>query len=166
MYISIKPFGQWAQARRASSNLSSSIKRSIRAAEEKVAKRLIKIVKGHILNQDLPWKALAIETQERKGHDRVYIDSFTYLTSLKYWQKDYTVHIGIPRGIIEPRSKVELYKVAVWMEYGTKGGRRMPARPLWGPSVAELGGSDGMNEIVRETISARLAKDGWDLTRY
>lgn len=161
-YFDVKPFGNWAMARNASSTLPQTIKRSIRSAEEKVAKKLIKIVKGHIQNQDLNWVPLSPQSIKRKGHDKVYIFTGTYLNSIKFWQKNYTVHIGIPRGIYEPRNRIELWKIATWMETGMPS-RNLPARPVWGPSVEELGGRGGMQEIIEETLRRKLSREGWDI---
>ena len=164
--ITIKRFGNWAQARRATSTLDKSIKRAIRSAEEKIARRLIKIVKGHILSQDLPWVPLSPTTKNRKGHDNVYLDSRFYINSIKFWQKNYVIHIGIPRGVMDADGEVELWKVATWMEKGLPN-RGMPPRPLWGPSIKELGGGpQGMANLVKESINRKLRREGWDITQF
>lgn len=160
-YVSVRPFGNWAAARNRTSKLPQTIKRSIRAAEEKVAKRLIKIVREHIIKQDLNWVPLSDAAIKSKGHNKVYRFTGTYFNSLKFWQKGYSVEIGIPRGVYEPRNGVELWKVATWMELGTT---KMPARPIWGPSIKELGGRGGMQDIVADTLREKLAREGWDLT--
>ena len=160
--VTVKPFGNWAGARNMTSTLDKSIKRSIRAAEEKIAKKLIKIVKGHIMNQDLPWEKLTARTvANKKGNSLIYLDKRIYINSISFWQEGYSVNIGIKKGIIHPHSKkkVEVWKIASWMEYGTS---KMKERPIWGPSVREMGGrGKGMNSIVKETVERRLAKEGW-----
>lgn len=163
-YAAVKPFGNWAAARNRTSTLPQTIKRSIRAAEEKAAKKLIKIVKNHILNQDLGWVPLKPSTVSRKGHDNVYIFSKVYFDSLKFWQKGYTVNIGVPRGVYYPSNLggEEVWKVAMWMEYGIPK-RNLPPRPLWGPSIQEMGGKDGLQDIVKDALQRKLKREGWDI---
>lgn len=160
IFLDVKPFGQWAAALGRASMLDASIKRSIRAGQEKVARKLIKIVKGHILSQDLPWAPLGERTIKKKGHDKIYIDTYSYLQAIKFWQSQHSVHIGIPRNVVHPRTKIPIAEIAIWLELGTK---KIPKRPLWEPSIREMGGVQGMNDIVAETLERKLAKQGWEI---
>lgn len=152
-------FGDWRKAGTMTAGLAPTVKRAIRTGQEAGAKKLIKIVKDHLLNQDLNWAP--ISARAKKNDPRILIDSQAYLTSIKYWQEGYNVMIGVPRGLTEP-SGMEIAKVANIHEKGLSK-RGIPARPLWGPSIQEMNGKSGMDAIVLRTIENRLMKLGWSV---
>lgn len=150
--LQFRPIGDWNKAQVRLAMLPVAIRRSILYGEEKALRKLAKVVKNHIINQDLPSFAKHPK-REPNGTDLVLIDSYTYYESITVWQKDWGMHVGVKSNIIEPKSGVQVALLAYWLETGT---RNMPARPHWEPSIQEMGGISGINSIVYKTLFSRL----------
>lgn len=127
---------------------------AVRSGQVQAAKRLVKIVKGHITKQDLPWVQLSAETKAMKGHSDILLDTKLYFESINYWWENKILKVGVKRGL-HYDSGVEISNVAALLEFGT---RKMPARPLWGPSIQEIGGKEGIQNIVADAIVRKLQR--------
>lgn len=155
--LKFTPFGDWPKAAFLIADLPRTIRRSILYGQEKAVRKLAKIVKNHIISQDLPSLTQNPKKRIRNGEERVLIDTATYLSSIGVWQKDYTFYVGVKPGLIEPNG-TEISKVAYLLETGTKN---IPPRPVWGPSIEEMGGIQGINKIVYLVLAAKLRSKGW-----
>ena len=80
------------------------------------------------------WPPLSADYYEYKKRKRLSLNMWEatglMIDSISYWRSDNKWVIGIPRKVVYPGTSVRVYKVAIWMEYGTT---RMPARPLFRP---------------------------------
>ena len=123
--------------------------------QRKAAEQLVKIVKNHIMRQDLPWTPK--KNPSSSGSWRLYIDTGQYLSSVETWQKNGIRFVGI-KPHKHHKDGVPVSDIAVWMEYGTK---HMPARPLWGPSLEDLGGEKGVKRIIEGVIRNKLLRLGY-----
>lgn len=148
--VKVSMLGNWPKAVKTFATLSPVVKRSIAMGQRKYARKLVAIVKGHIIQQDLGWKAAS----PSKRGSMLMIDTRDYYQSIRYWQKNYELHVGVPEHLIHGRSGQKLWKVATWNERGTK---KIPARPLWGPSIKELGGTKQVAIDVRDEIQKNLS---------
>lgn len=159
--VNIRAVGDWRGANAMFRNFSRDIKRAFKSSQENVAKKLLRKVKGHLKKQDLGWVPLSQKTIDRKGHAIALIDSGAYYRSIKFWQVSYTVYVGVRRGVLNSDGN-EIARIAVWQEYGT---RYIPARPLWRPSIEEIGGPVGMRNDVQRSMYWKLRKMGYKV-RY
>ncbi len=126
--------GRWRAMNTAMGMLGPDIMMAYMSTQLEIAEKLLKIIKGHIYNQDLGWVPLADSTQKRKGHDNAYIDTGLLNNSITILTRGTRVTVGIPRNI-QAKDGVYLADIASMMEYGAG---KMPARPLWGPSRDEM----------------------------
>lgn len=161
--ISFTPFGDWDRARIMVKAMPATIRRSMMYGQEKAVRKLAKIVKAHISSQDLSvFSQYPKKKISEHGSNRLLIDSATYWESINVWQSQYTFYVGVKAGLIEPNGN-EIAKVASWLETGT---RNIPARPVWGPSIEEMGGMQGINKIVYLVLLAKFKAQGWDMGKF
>lgn len=153
-YIKVNQTGNWNGLLRAFRDMGFDINTAARNGQQEAAKKLIKIVKGHIINQDLPWPKLNEHTKNAKNSSDILIDTRLYFESINYWWENKTIKAGVKRGLHYP-SGVEISNVAAMLEFGTS---KMPDRPVWGPSLEEIGGKEGLRDIVAESIVRKLQR--------
>ena len=156
IHLEFTAFGDWDKANFNIKELPKTIQRSILDIQEKTTKNLARTVKNHILNQDL--ESLARQKKKPQySHDvRTLIDTATYVESISTWRKDNIYYAGVKPGIVDMVG-VEVARIAFWLETGTK---RMPARPVWGPSLEEIGGIKGMKTALYNRLKQKYEKEG------
>ena len=157
--LQFTPFGDWNRANIATKLLPTTIRRSALYGQEKAVRKLAKIVKAHIASQDLP--SLSGPKKKIREDSRHLIDTATYLESIGVWQQGYTYFVGVKSGLIEP-SGIEIAKLAYILEVGTRD-KRIPARPVWGPSIEEMGGMKGIADIALKVLMAKFKAQGWEI---
>lgn len=159
--LTAQKLGNWDAAIEFFDKLGYNVKDTALTAQRKETTELKKKVVGHILAQDLPWAPLSPNTKKRKqpyNRNKVYIDTETYLNSVTTWTEGNHSYVGIKKGTTYKNRKdrsVTVDQVAMWMEYGTKN---TPARPLWAPSINEMGGAGGMRDRIAKAIYNRLKR--------
>lgn len=131
----VKMEGNWTAMSWMMANMPADITTSYIAAQSTIGKKLVEIVKNHIKNSDLPWRALAQKTIDAKGHGRPWYDTGAIYNNIDIVTKGINVFVGVKSGVMHPKGKRTLTAVAASMEYGTS---KMPARPLFLPSSKEL----------------------------
>lgn len=169
MIAEFKKIGDWDKVLELTKNLDKHIYQGSLKGQLNVAKRLEKIVKEHLVNQDLKWKKLSKSYQRRKrdNKDRILVERWKYYEAIKTERIKGSVLIGVRKDryyVGKGRRRIALYKVAALHESGLKGklfGKYdLPKRPLWTPSFKELT-RIGIDElIVKEMRNIFLAK-GW-----
>ena len=165
-YIRISMVGDWRGEMRKMRRLAPDIYVSAMWGQEKAAKKLVKIVKDHLMNQDLKWTPLSARTIKRKkGNTRMLLDSETYYNNIKAFRKGYIYYAGVKRGVTQPNG-IETARVAAIHEFRSLATKGSPRRPLWTPSIAEMGGAKGIRNIVAKAIARKLALRGWKLTKF
>jgi hypothetical protein len=93
----------------------------------------------NIRGQKLPWEPLKPSTAARKGHSLVYLDSWEMVRSIRASVvRKGTFNMEL---IVKPEgdhagSGKSMESLAYILEYGTP---RISARPLWRPTLAQLG---------------------------
>lgn len=148
--VNVKLLGNWPGATKAYALMVPAIRRSVVNGQRRYARRLVAKVKGHIMSQDLPWPPAS----ESKRGQILMIDTREYYSSIRYWQKNYELYVGVPKHFIHGRTGQPLWKVATWQEKGTKN---IPARALWGPSIDELGGVTQVSQEVTQEMFKTMA---------
>lgn len=151
--ISFTTIGDWAGVQRQFQELPQKLKASSMWGQRKAAEKLVKILKGHIDNQDLGWTPLAFP--ERSGDPRVLVDYQTYRNNIKTWQKGGERYIGVKKDVVSKNGN-RTWQIAAVHEYKSYNGG--PYRALWGPSVKELGGAMGVRDIIQNAIMLKALR--------
>ena len=119
---------------------------------DELGKQIEQKIGEHILFQDIDWEPLAASTIAKKGHDRIYMDTGKYISSLTHnvtvsGKFDVTLTVFLKNDY--PDRGEAVATIAKYLEFGTK---RMPARPLWRPVTNELPDLDAMKNFPLEGI--------------
>mgnify|MGYP001068204888 CR=1 FL=1 len=167
--ISFELFGDWDKALRTFSKLGPVVKESSLAAQLKVGKEIVKIVKGHLRNQDLGWAKLDAIYAKRKSaaglSGKILMSYKTYYDNIKVWQPGNRslVLIGVKKGIYTKqlngkRSRLDVATIAAIHEFSS--GKRLPRRQLWNPSITQMGGVPGIKKMFILSLVWHLRKAG------
>lgn len=172
--LHIEVYGPWAAEIRKLELLPSVIKPGMMIGQRKAAERLMKIVKGHIRNQDMPFKKHGTRYAKQKakhGHGTAFLLSTgSYLNAIDTWQADGVRYVGVRHGNFDREAfykskgkrRVSISKVAMWNEQGTPFAW---PRPVWKNSLAEMGGEKGFRDIITDSIFTNLVNKGYDVKR-
>lgn len=169
MRMQIKPIGNWSKVIRTFQTLGPAIKRASIKAQLKVCNEILRKVKGHLRNQDLGWKKLSPGYSARKhelGLDpRTLIAYGNYYHAIEVWQvgSRHMVFVGVKKGkytstISGKRSKLDIATIATVHEFSR--GKRFPKRPLWNPTVQEIGGPQGIKKMYINSLRYWLRREG------
>ncbi len=154
----VKKIGDWDAALKQFSDLGYRVKTVTLKTQEKICKDLKARIVRHLLAQDMNWEQLSPLTKKHKNQknkDLILIDHELYLKNITAYQVGMTWYVGVKKGIAYRRkgSFMTLDRVAYLNEKGTM---RTPARPLWEPTFAELGGPKGIRQMVINAIYEKL----------
>ncbi len=111
--------------------------------------------KKHIKAQDLNWHPLSqsyLAWKVQQGHDeKIYIQTGDYFDSITHFMSDGAKksHAGIPKKA-KSKSGTPIFEYAKIMEFGSIA-RNIPARPLWGPVLKEVGQFISDNNIFAKS---------------
>lgn len=153
--IFFEKIGDWAKVEKTLAALPLAIKASADWGQRKVAEKLVKIVKGHIDNQDLGWAPLI--HPQLSGDPRILVDYETYRNNIKTWQKGGSRYVGVKKDV-RNRKGIETWYYAAIHEYKSYHGG--PYRALWGPSIKEIGGAQGVRKTIEEAIGKKITQLG------
>lgn len=167
--LEIKMYGNWDKTIRTIQKLSPSIKACSIKAQLTIGRQIEKKIKDHLLYQDLKWKPLNNQYLDRKEKagmdDRTLIGWGTYYHSIKTWQvsNHHLVMVGVRRGIYTKdtsgkRSNLEVAEIAMIHEFTTNP--KKVRRPLWNPTLAEMGGARGLKALYIKHLLATLRRNG------
>lgn len=156
--LTVKKVGNWRGAIDFLGKSGFEVKKEVNKASFQLCTKLKNIVIGHLLAQDLNWKDLhpsTIKNKKSKNRNNKLIDTELYLSNIKVWRELGTAYVGVKKGISHKRGDnvISLDRLAIFLELGTS---RMPARPLWNPSIEELGGEKGIKNFIASAIYKRL----------
>jgi hypothetical protein len=171
--IKFELFGDWTRAMSVLKTMGPKVKESSLRAQLKVGNVIAKKVKAHIRNQDLGWQGLDEDYAKAKGagglSGKVLMGYKTYYNEIKVWKSGnrHLVNIGVRRGIYTRelsggRSKLEVAAIAGVHEFSS--GRRIPRRPLWNPTIAEIGGVKGIQKMYINSLIWHLRMFGVPVT--
>ena len=166
-YIKLNLFGPWLGESRKIAELPKDIRNSAIRGQRKAAERLVRVVRNHLIYQDLKeWPELAPSTiRKKQGDSRILIDTEQYLNNIKAWRDNHIYYVGVKRGVTNENG-IEVARVAAIHEFKSEVTRGAPRRPLWEPSINDMGGKEGIRDIVRETIALGLMGKGWKITKF
>lgn len=153
-------FGRWDLISDGFSGLDARVKSSAVWGQRKGAELIVKVAKAHINNQDLGWVPRSSTTES--GDGRILVDTEAYYGAIKAWKEGSTYHAGVPTSATNGKG-TPIYIYAIAHEYGLG---RVPARPLWRPTLKEVGGKKGVKGIVKTAIAKKvleLRNKGFDV---
>ena len=157
IHLEFTAFGKWDKAVYNMNTLPKTIQRSLLDIQEKTAKKYAAIVKRHIYAQDLEsLSGTPKKNPSQAGDARTLIDTSTYVQSITTWRKDNIYYAGVKPGIIN-MAGIEIARIAYWLETGT---RKMEARPVWGPSLVEIGGKGAMEKAIKDRLKQKFKMEG------
>lgn len=163
--VEVKLFGRWEETIKMVQNLSPAIKIASIAAQMKVCNEILKRVRRHLRNQDLGWRPLSSRYSALKAESgldgRTLIAHGTYYHAIQVWSKGigHMVFVGVKKGTYGStasgkKSKIDVARIATIHEFSS--GRRIPRRPLWNPTIREIGGVGGIKKMYLNSLMYRL----------
>jgi hypothetical protein len=174
--IELTMLGNWEGTIRMVQRLGPEIKRASIKAQIKVCTTIMQKVKAHIMNQDLGWRPLnkkyaTAKSKGKGGWNGILLNYGTYYKNIKVWTKgtQHMVYVGVPKGVYTKtlsgkRNPVEVSVIAGMHEFAR--GRKLVKRPLWNPTISEIGGSKGIQRIYTNSLIWHLRKAGIDVTPF
>lgn len=174
--LKFKLFGNWEKVIRTVQKSGPAVKTAGLYAQTKIAEEIKKKVKGHLVDQDLGWKQLSPKTSEikqRAGVDgRILIAYGHYYHAIEVWKSgnQHLVYVGVRKGkhtynaATGKRSVLDIAQIAVIHEFSS--GKRVPKRPLWNPTLREMGGAEGIKKLYVKHLTNKLRSMGLPITQY
>lgn len=171
--LQFKPFGKWDESIKLIQKLKPSIKKASQEAQIRVCREIIKNVKAHLRNQDLPWRKLGenyVKSKKQHGWDtRILMATHAYYNSIEIITKgsQHLVFVGVRRGIYTTRrdgkrNPLEVAQIAVIHEFSANAKRR---RPLWNPTIRQMGGGKGLKILYEQHFYKQLKRRGIPITK-
>lgn len=131
--------GNWTEVRRFVNRLVPSFEAEQKRTLKRFGLKLEGTVKTHISNQDLNWAPLSEWWLNVKADNNYSFNHFvatsTYFQAITSWVKADTAYIGVKRGTVGDNEE-SLGTIAYVLENGYAP-NKLPARPLWAPSLKE-----------------------------
>jgi len=167
--LQFKLFGQWDETIRTLNKLSPTVKECSLIAQTKICNEICKKVKGHLKNQDLNWEPLTDKYMKRKEEEGLSGDILmawgNYYNNIQVWTvgNQHFVYVGVKRGIYTKdvrgkRSRIDVATIAMVHEFSS--GIKLPRRPLWNPTIAEMGGALGLKKLYVKHLVGSLRVRG------
>lgn len=162
--LQFTPVGDWERVIKEIQRLGPTIKAAGIKAQIRLCNLIMHRVKEHLHNQDLPWAPLSashIKAKKIKGFSTDILSmSHAYYNAIGVFQKghQHMVFVGVPRGIYGVdiqgnKNPKEIALIAAIHEFSYKD---VYKRPLWNPTIEELGGPRGIRDIFLGYFYAEL----------
>lgn len=168
--MTMKQFGDWDLFNILIHDLSPNLLRSAMAGQREAVTKIYQIVRGHLRNQDLPWRSLNAEYAARKDQnaDKILVHTWKYYESIKIENQGNTWGVGVRRNLYYSGAggaRISVAKAAMMHELGYNNlfgkGIKLPKRPLWKPSIKEFEANGGLQRIMVERLRTGLQRKGW-----
>jgi len=150
--IEFKLDGNWPGVLVALRGLPVSLQAAAVWGQRKVAEGLVKKVKDHLKNQDLNWPERS--EQYNAGDPRILIDTEAYFRAIQAFKQGTTYYAGVKDNKYNAKGD----RIVDYALMNELGGGNLPPRPLWGPSINEMGGAKGVKAIVVAAIFAKVSR--------
>lgn len=166
LVLQVKLNGEWTRVESSINNLGPDIQRGYDVAVSKYAKKLLSIVKTSLtlgippVGGEVTWQPLSEATIKRWGQHPIYNLTGLYSRSVGLYQYKSRTLIGLPVSAKRASQKrLTLNQLAKILEFGSNDGR-IPARPVWSPSVKAVGGNAKLKQLILTSIRSELLKRG------
>lgn len=173
--LQFKLFGQWDETIRVLQKLSPAIKEGSLIAQTKVCHEICKRVKSHLKKQDLSWEPLSDAYEKKKleaGLEPSTLIAYgNYYNNIQVWAvgNQHFVYVGVKRGVYTKdlrgrRSRLDVATIASVHEFSN--GVRLPKRPLWNPTIREMGGAPGLKKLYVKHLVGVLRVRGIPVKQF
>lgn len=173
--LKLELFGRWDETIKILQKLSPEIKAASIKAQMKVGNQIALKVKAHLRNQDLGWKPLSpdyADSKSKKGLGTKTLYSYgAYYDAIEVWVSGnrHLINIGVRAGMYTKdlrgkKSKLEIAKIAAVHEFSN--GKKIPRRPLWNPTIAEIGGVKGIKKMYINSLVYHLSQAGIPVSQF
>ena len=156
--------GEWSRVQYGIDRLSPDIKDGYDKAIEAFSSNLLKIIKRAIIsgspppNSGVTWEPLSPSTIKRWGEHPIYYLTGLYYRSIGLYTYKSRTLVGLPIGVkLASNRNITLNQLAKILEFGTRD-ERIPARPLWAPSVRAAGGTQKLKKQILANIRSNLGR--------
>ena len=162
----IELFGDWEKTKSLIDGLPVTIKLGSLAGQNSAAQKFLTILRRNIRENggSIGWPPLSEKYKawrERNGFssDNMFVLTGLYYRSINIWNNGNTVYVGMKNNTRNMRTggKLTLVEIATVLEYGSTL-RKIKARPLWGPSFKQLGGSARIKGLIIWHIRNQIFK--------
>lgn len=166
--LSFKFLGDWTGTVEKLRKLDPVLKVATVKAQENMALIIMNKVLGHLQKQDLPWKKLNKRYKANKQKDgwdhRILLATHSYFENIGFWkrQNGWHVFIGVKPGVYGKsmtgkKPELDIATIAYIHEFSQNEKRR---RPLWNPTIRELGNTPGIKKLYLTELHKQLKKHG------
>lgn len=174
--LTFELYGEWDKAIRTLGKVGPAAKIASLYAQMKVANIIKKKVVGHLVNQDLGWRALSdkyLAQKSKVAADTAILFAWNqYYLNIDVWHKsnEHTVFVGVKKGKYtysvwdHRKSKIDIATIAFIHEFSR--GKRVPRRPLWNPTIAEMGGEKGIKDLFLKHFMGKLRSMGIPIKHF
>lgn len=162
--IYTKKIGDWEKVTQFYAGLGLNVDKTVKRAQKEEVVEFKKALVRAIVTQKYAgtglWPPLRPKTTYRKKDNKnsIYMDTEKYVNSIVVKIQGSVARVGFRAGVTYKKKgqrSVSIEQVAFWMEYGTS---RAPARPLWGPTLQERGGTRRIRDRIADKLFNRLKR--------
>lgn len=164
LHIEIKSHGDWQRVIYGVSNLSKDIENGYNKSVEVFSSQLLRIIRRSMAsgtpppNSGVTWEPLSPATIKRWGDHPIYYLTGLYYRSIGLFRYKSRTLVGLPIGHKRsPKGNLTMNQLAKILEFGTED-ERIPARPLWAPSLKSVGGTRKLKKMILANIRSNLGK--------
>ena len=148
--INIQLVGNWKEIRSSLEVFPDHIKKSGIRGQRTAAEAFAKLVKNHILRDDL---GLAPKVRDNSKDSRPLIDTQAYVTSISAFSEGGIYYVGVKPYLYEPRTKIPIHILAIILELGTD---KIVPRPAWNLSYEEFERKGGAVKYISDAVMKHL----------
>lgn len=164
--IQVKLEGDWVSLEKLGDNLGKDIQTGYDTAIRKFSRNLLQIVVKSLTTGIPPvgggvvWQPLSPATIKRWGQHNIYYLTGLYSRSVGLYKYRSRTLVGLPIGTRRSsQKKLTLNQLAIILEHGSADDR-IPARPVWAPSLAAAGGREKLKKTILKEIRRQLLNHG------
>jgi len=152
-----RKFGPWNKAVIVAKTMKVKMDKASKLYITRMGSKAEGIAKKHMRNQDLGWESLKPSTIAQKARSglsgNILIATSSYFQSITSFTEGSTAFVGVRRTVRNKDGEI-IANIAKIHEFG---GRNIPKRPLWKPTLDEMKGfirSDkSFNIILKGSLS-------------
>jgi len=161
-------FGDWVKTQSMLSTIDITMGIGVSAGQQAFAKRLKRLVRKHIRTNGAgispawpPVSSRYAKYKTKRGGDPfdIYKMSGLYYNSIDVWSNGTNWYAGLKANTrhSDKKARYTLAQIARILESGSSA-RNIKARPLWSPSLKQLGGTAGVKALVLWHVRDKIYK--------
>ena len=160
----VELIGDWKKTRALLFDLPLLVKQGTAAGQKSAAEKLLKIIKKNIRDNggSIGWPPVSELYAKKKigmGKDpnNLLVLTGLYYRSINIYNKGTNYYVGIKKNTrnYETGGRLTVAQIATILEYGSYA-NNIKARPLWGPSFKQFGGSKKIKSLITWHIARNI----------